>query len=176
MYLIEKYFRLDPIAVMLAQGYNWSKWAQLQSNTRIWCADIKKRDLNSLNLWAKYTKWETNIFKQVLANYTMIYFPIYIGWLVGTNPDFNSPLLNIIIWHHNLPEIRFLSYNNIKSPAWESWHTSGMSNDTVGVARVNLLQYKRGKWKSGFRIFKSLAGSNLQHLSLEYSKVAKSCI
>ena len=134
MYLIEKYFRLDPIAVMLAQGYNWSKWAQLQSNTKIWCADIQKRNLKSFKTCGP--NMQTNIFRQVLALYTAIYFPIYVGWLVGTNPDFNSPLLNIIIWHHNLPEIRFLRYNNIKSPAWESWHTSGMSNDTVGVATV----------------------------------------
>lgn len=94
LYLIEKYFCLDPIAVMLAQGYNWSKWAQLQSNrnTKIWFTDSEKRDLKSLNLWAKYTKWETNIFKLVLALYGMIYFPIYIGWLVGKS-RFQFPLL-----------------------------------------------------------------------------------
>ena len=110
LYFIEKYFCLYPNAVMLAQGYNWSKWARLKSNTKISFVNGGNRILKCLDFWDKYTKWSTNIFKLVVVAFYDLFS--YLHWML--NIPISIPLASKLYRHHNLPEIRFY---NIKSPS-----------------------------------------------------------
>ena len=153
---------------MLAQGYNWSKWARLKSNTKISFVNGGNRILKCLDLWDKYTKWITNIFKSYLWSHSMIYFHIYIGCWISR---FQFHLLQNYI---DITTCQKSDSIISRAPhCWSPWHSSSMNNDTVGVGKSEVIASDEGGKLA--KILKSWS-SNLKHLSSEYSKVAKNCI